>query len=65
MVGKRALDNLHFQEQLKVKPVAFSLKLLVILFSSQFRRFFNPWLASCASIRSQVFCSVFKYVNLT
>ena len=39
MAGKKGLANLHFQELLKVKPVAFLLKLLVILFNSQFIRF--------------------------
>ena len=67
------MDNLHFQEHLKVKPVAFSLKRLVILFNSQFIRFFNPstkWICTmnCTSIQkqpSEMFCKKEVLENFT
>ena len=67
------MDNLHFQEHLKVKPVAFSLKRLVILFNSQFIRFFNPstkWIytMNCTSIQkqpSEMFCKKEALENFT
>ena len=67
------MDNLHFQEHLQVKPVAFSFKRLFILFNSQFIRFFNPstkWIyaMNCNNIQkqpSEVFCKKEVRENFT